>query len=62
MAAEGKADELIVDELKEAAAQPAEAEEPAEAGTAAADAEDPWAGIDAEVEAINAETQDKDKE
>ena len=62
VAAEGKADELIVDELKEAAAQPAEAEEPAEAGTAAADAEDPWAGIDAEVEAINAETQDKDKE
>ena len=56
VAAEGKADELIVDELKEAAAQPAEA------GTAAADAEDPWAGIDAEVEAINAETQDKDKE
>lgn len=62
VAAEGKADELIVDELKEAAAQPAEAEEPAEAGMAAADAEDPWAGIDAEVEAINAETQDKDKE
>ena len=38
VAAEDKADELIVDELKEAAAQPAEAEEPAEAGTAAADA------------------------
>ena len=62
VAAEDKADQLILDELKEAAAQPAEAEEPAEAGTAAADAEDPWAGIDAEVEAINAETQDKDKE
>ena len=62
VAAEDKADELIVDEMKEAAAQPAEAEEPAEAGTAAADAEDPWAGIDAEVEAINAETEDKDKE
>ena len=62
VAAEDKADQLILDELKETAAQPAEAEEPAEAGTAAADAEDPWAGIDAEVEAINAETEDKDKE
>ena len=62
VAAEAKADELILDELKETAAQPAEAEEPAEAGMAAADAEDPWAGIDAEVEAINAETEDKDKE
>ena len=33
----------------------------ADAGDAA-DVQDPWAGIDAEVEAINAETEDKDKE
>ena len=71
VAAEGKADELIMDELMEtAASETAEGEETAQtvsaaeviAETAAADAEDPWAGIDAEVEAINAETEDKDKE
>ena len=68
VAAEDKADQLILDELKETAVP--ETEEAAQTGsaaeviaeTAAADAEDPWAGIDAEVEAINAETEDKDKE
>ena len=70
VAAEGKADELIVDELMEAAPETTAGEEAAQSGSAAevieetagADAEDPWAGIDAEVEAINAETEDKDKE
>ena len=68
VAAEDKADQLILDELKGTAVpeteEAAQADSAAEviAETAAADAEDPWAGIDAEVEAINAETQDKDKE
>lgn len=68
VAAEDKADQLILDELKGTAVpeteEAAQADSAAEviAEAAAADAEDPWAGIDAEVEAINAETQDKDKE
>ena len=68
VAAEDKADQLILDELKETAVpeteEAAQTDSAAEviAETAAADAEDPWAGIDAEVEAINAETEDKDKE
>ena len=68
VAAEDKADQLILDELKETAVpeteETAQTDSAAEviAETAAADAEDPWAGIDAEVEAINAETEDKDKE
>mgnify|MGYP005793965981 FL=1 len=68
VAAEDKADQLILDELKETAVpETEEAAQTDSAGeviveTAAADAEDPWAGIDAEVEAINAETEDKDKE
>lgn len=65
VAAEGVADELIVNEILEenAAAETAETVESAAADAGdAADVQDPWAGIDAEVEAINAETQDKDKE
>ena len=69
MAAEGVADELIVNEILEENAPAETAEETtetvesaaADAGYAA-DVQDPWAGIDAEVEAINAETEDKDKE
>ena len=70
VAAEGLADELILDELKETAAvQPAEAPEtaaaeetaPAEESAPEADGQDPWAAIDQEVEAIHDETQDKDK-
>ena len=69
VAAEGVADELIVNEILEENAPAETAEETtetvesaaADAGDAA-DVQDPWAGIDAEVEAINAETQDKDKE
>ncbi|WP_294513378.1 YidC/Oxa1 family membrane protein insertase [uncultured Intestinimonas sp.] len=69
VAAEGVADELIVNEILEenaaadAAAETTETVESAAADAGdAADVQDPWAGIDAEVEAINAETQDKDKE
>lgn len=66
VAAEGVADELIVNEILEenaAADAAAETTETVESAAAdAADVQDPWAGIDAEVEAINAETQDKDKE
>ena len=72
VAAEGVADELIVNEILEenAPAETAEAPEttaaeetaPAEESAPEADVQDPWAGIDAEVEAINAETEDKDKE
>ncbi|MGN8967212.1 YidC/Oxa1 family membrane protein insertase [Intestinimonas sp. HCP28S3_D6] len=69
VAAEGVADELIVNEILEenaAADSAAETTETVESAAAdagdAADVQDPWAGIDAEVEAINAETQDKDKE
>jgi len=51
VAAEGVADELIVNEILEEST-----------AADAADVQDPWAGIDAEVEAINAETEDKDKE
>lgn len=69
VAAEGVADELIVNEILEENAPAETAEETtetvesaaADAGDAA-DVQDPWAGIDAEVEAINAETEDKDKE
>ena len=65
VAAEGVADELIVNEILEENA-PAETTETVESGAVdgadAADVQDPWAGIDAEVEAINAETEDKDKE
>ena len=65
VAAEAVADELIVNEILEESAA-AETTETVESGAVdgadAADVQDPWAGIDAEVEAINAETQDKDKE
>lgn len=69
VAAEGVADQLIVNEILEENAPAETAEETtetvesaaADAGDAA-DVQDPWAGIDAEVEAINAETEDKDKE
>ena len=69
VAAEGVADQLIVNEILEENAPDETAEETtetvesaaADAGDAA-DVQDPWAGIDAEVEAINAETEDKDKE
>lgn len=69
VAAEGVADELIVNEILEENAPAETADETtetvesaaADAGDAA-DVQDPWAGIDAEVEAINAETEDKDKE
>ena len=74
VAAEGLADELIMDELKPAeTTETAEAAAPAEVPeTAAAEApeapeseaagdQDPWAAIDQEVEAIHDETQDKDK-
>lgn len=69
VAAEGVADQLIVNEILEESAPAETAEETtetvesaaADAGDAA-DIQDPWAGIDAEVEAINAETEDKDKE
>lgn len=69
VAAEGVADELIVNEILEENAPAETAEDTtetvesaaADAGDAA-DVQDPWAGIDAEVEAINAETEDKDKE
>ncbi|WP_130848846.1 YidC/Oxa1 family membrane protein insertase [Intestinimonas timonensis] len=66
VAAEGVADELIVNEILEDNAPAETAEETTEtvesAAADAADVQDPWAGIDAEVEAINAETEDKDKE
>ena len=74
VAAEGLADELIMDELKPAettetaeAAAPAEvpetagAEAPEAPESEAAGDQDPWAAIDQEVEAIHDETQDKDK-
>lgn len=66
VAAEGVADELIVNEILEENAPAETADETTEtverAAADAADVQDPWAGIDAEVEAINAETEDKDKE
>lgn len=69
VAAEGVADELIVNEIlgenapAETAEETTETVESAAADAGdAADVQDPWAGIDAEVEAINAETEDKDKE
>ena len=69
VAAEDKADELIVNEIMEEttpAAAGAEETPAAEVpeSTPAADAadQDPWAGIDAEVDAIHAETEGKDKE
>ena len=69
VAAEDKADELIVSEiLEETAPAAAGAEEtpaaevPENAPADAAADQDPWAGIDAEVDAIHAETEGKDKE
>ena len=69
VAAEAVADELIVNEILEENAPAETTEETTETvesgavdGADAADVQDPWAGIDAEVEAINAETEDKDKE
>ena len=69
VAAEGVADELIVNEIleenapAEAAVETTETVESAAADAGDdADVQDPWAGVDAEVEAINAETEDKDKE
>ena len=69
VAAEDKADELIVSEiLEEKASAAAGAEEtpaaevPENAPADAAADQDPWAGIDAEVDAIHAETEGKDKE
>lgn len=70
VAAEDKADQLIVNEILEETAPAAagaeetpaaEVPESAPAADAAAD-QDPWAGIDAEVDAIHAETEGKDKE
>ena len=74
VAAEGAADQLIVNEILEENA-PAEAVETAEESLdTGADAEitalaeddaevqDPWAKVDAEVDAINAASEDKDKE
>ena len=63
VAAETKADERIVEERTETAA--ADAVQPAASAEVApetpdAEAGDPWAGIDAEVEAIHAETEDKE--
>lgn len=69
VAAEAVADELIVNEILEENTPAETTEETTETvesgavdGADAADVQDPWAGIDAEVEAINAETEDKDKE
>ncbi len=71
VAAEDKADELIVNEILEENASGTEAPEAAgseetpaapEAAESAPADQDPWAGIDAEVDAIHAETEGKDKE
>lgn len=63
VAAEGVADELIVNEILEENASAETAVDTTETVEGdAADVQDPWAGIDAQVEAINAETEEKDKQ